>query len=109
LRRWGAEPLNPLAFQRILWYDLFIPDKRSVMGEAVKKTISLPRPLAREVEDIAEKEGKTVSAVVQEALRLAKKEKLKKEFLEMQGYWSARAREKGILTERDLKKYMGKK
>jgi len=39
------------------------------MGKAVKKTISLPYELAKEVEDIAREERKTISAVVQEALR----------------------------------------
>jgi hypothetical protein len=43
------------------------------MGMAVKKTISLPPDLAREAEEMARQEGKTLSAVVQEALRMAKK------------------------------------
>ena len=79
------------------------------MGTAVKKTISLPPILAKELEEIALEEGKTVSAVVQDALRLAKKERLKEEFLKMQGFWSGKAKEKGILTEADLRKYLGKK
>ena len=79
------------------------------MGEAVKKTISLPPELMREVENVAEDEGKTVSAVIQEALRLARKERLKKELSGMQGYWAEKAKEKGILTESDLKKYLKNK
>lgn len=78
------------------------------MATAVKKTISLPPDLAREVETIASEEGKTVSAVVQEALRSARKERLKGEFYRIQGYWSGKARERGILTEKDLKKYLKK-
>ena len=50
------------------------------MATAVKKTISLPPDLAGEAEDIAKEEGKTLSAVIQDALRLAKKARLKKEF-----------------------------
>lgn len=76
------------------------------MTTAVKKTISLPRELAREVEEIAREEGKPISTVIQEALRLARKERLKKEFYEIQGYWSRKAKEKGILTEKDLKRYL---
>ena len=72
------------------------------MKTAVKKTISLPPKLAKEVEDIAREEGKPVSAVIQDALRLARKERLTKEFYQIQDYWSRKAEEKGIFTEEDL-------
>ena len=39
------------------------------MARAVKKTISLPFELAKEVEEIARDERKTLSAVIQDALR----------------------------------------
>ena len=78
------------------------------MGTAVKKTISLPPDLANEAEMIAKEEGKTLSAIIQDALRLARKEKMKKEFQSMQGYWSQKARDKGILTEKDLERYLRK-
>ena len=77
------------------------------MGKAVKRTISLPFELAKEVEDIAREERKTISAVVQEALRVTRKERLKREFHEIQGYWSSKAKGKGILTEKDLRRYLG--
>jgi metal-responsive CopG/Arc/MetJ family transcriptional regulator len=89
-----------------MWYDLFIPREVNKMGTAVKKTISLPPDLAREVEEMAREEGIAVSAVIQEALRLAKKEKLKSEFYQVQNYWSHKAKEKGIITERDLERYL---
>lgn len=76
------------------------------MGTAVKKTISLPPDLAKEVEEMARTEGKTVSAVVQDALRLARREQLKQQLSGIQGYWSRRAREKGILTDKDLARYL---
>lgn len=76
------------------------------MGAAVKKTISLPPELAREVEEIAREEKKSVSAVIQDALRIARKERLKGEFYQIQNYWSRRAKEKGILTEKDLERYL---
>ena len=78
------------------------------MATAVKKTISLPPDLATEAETLAKEEGKTVSAVIQDALRLARHERLKKEFRDMQGYWSRKAKDKGILTEEDLEKYLRK-
>lgn len=40
--------------------------------------------------------------VIQEALRAYSAEHLKRELRELQGYWSRRAREKGVLTQRDL-------
>jgi len=76
------------------------------MGTAVKKTISLPPELAKEVEEIAREEGKPLSAVIQDALRLARKERIKKEFYQAQNYWSRKAKEKGILTEKDLDRYL---
>jgi predicted nucleic acid-binding protein len=72
------------------------------MGTAVKKTISLPPDLVKDAERIAREEGKTLSAVVQDALRLARRERLLGEWKAAQGYWSARAREKGLLREEDL-------
>jgi metal-responsive CopG/Arc/MetJ family transcriptional regulator len=76
------------------------------MAKVVKKTISLPFELAKEAEEMAREERKTLSAVVQEALKLSRKEKLRKEFYQIQGYWSLKAKEKGILTEKDLKRYL---
>ena len=76
------------------------------MASAVKKTISLPADLARETEAFARAEGKTLSAVVQEALRRARIERQLHEFRGIQGYWSRRARDRGILTEKDLETYL---
>ncbi|MDP2753184.1 MAG: hypothetical protein Q8P40_02205 [Nitrospirota bacterium] len=78
------------------------------MGTAVKKTISLPPDIAREAEEIASEEGKTLSAVIQDALRITRRERLKREFKEIQGYWSKKAKEKGILSEKDIERYLAK-
>jgi Arc/MetJ-type ribon-helix-helix transcriptional regulator len=75
---------------------------------AVKKTISLPQELARELQEQARSERKTLSGVIQEALWTAKRARLKNEFRELQSYWSEKAREKGILTEKDLDRYLRK-
>ena len=76
------------------------------MGNAVKKTISIPADLARDAEALAKAEGKTLSAVIQDALRQARIERRLLELRGMQGYWSRRARDKGILTEQDLERYL---
>jgi predicted transcriptional regulator len=80
--------------------------RRRKMGTAVKKTISLPPELAREVEEIAREEKKPISAVIQDALRIARKERLKGEFYQIQNYWSRKAKEKGVLTEKDLERHL---
>ena len=76
------------------------------MGTAVKKTISLPADLARDAEALARAEGKTLSAVVQDALRQSRIERRLQELRGVQGFWSRKARDKGILTERDLERYL---
>lgn len=83
-------------------------DTRNSMGAAVKKTISLPSDLAKEAEDIARAEGKTLSAVVQEALRATRATRLKTELRGIQGYWSRKAKAKGLLTEKDLERFLRK-
>ena len=79
------------------------------MGTAVKRTISLPPGLSRELDEIAREEGKTVSAVIQEALRAAKRDRLKSGFHAMQSYWTRKAKDMGIFTERDLRRYLAKR
>lgn len=76
------------------------------MPNAVKKTISLPPDLSREVEEMAREQGKTLSAIVQDALREARSRRLKKELRSLQGHWSRKARAKGLLSERDLERYV---
>jgi hypothetical protein len=76
------------------------------MGTAVKKTISLPADIAREAEELARAEGKSLSAVVQDAWRTARRVRLERELHELQGYWSRVARERGLLSEADLERYL---
>ena len=76
------------------------------MTKSVKKTILLPPDLARAVEQMARAEGKTVSGVVQDALRNARATRLRGELQGLQGYWSRKAKEQGILTEEDLEGYL---
>lgn len=76
------------------------------MATTVKKTISLPAELAQEAEEMARAEGKTLSAVVQTALRHARTACLKNELRHLQGYWARKAEEKGLFTEQDLERYL---
>ena len=80
----------------------------SMAIRAVKKTISLPSELARELEEQARAERKTLSGVVQEALWKERRGRLKNQFHQLQSYWSRKAKEKGILTEQDLERYLSK-
>jgi hypothetical protein len=70
----------------------------------VKRIISLPVNLAKDAE--ARAEGKTLSAVLQDALRLSGIERRLQELRDLQGYWSRQARAKGVLSERDLQRYL---
>ena len=76
------------------------------MGNAVRKTISLPADLAREIEERALAEGKTLSAVIQDALRHARIERRTQELHGIQRYWSRKARDEGVLTEQDLERFI---
>lgn len=76
------------------------------MPNAVRKTISLPADLAREAEALAEAEGKTLSGVIQDALRQARVSRRRQELRCIQGYWSGKARDIGLLTEEDLRRYL---
>ena len=76
------------------------------MPNAVKKTISLPPNLAAEAEALAQAQGKTLSAVIQDALRQARIARRAQEFRDVQGYWSRKACELGLLTEEDLERYL---
>jgi hypothetical protein len=78
----------------------------ATVSKAVKKAISLPADLAAEVEAIARDENRSLSAVVQDALRAFKRSRLRDEFRELQGYWSNRARAAGVLSERELERLL---
>ena len=72
----------------------------------VRKTISLPAELAREAEALAKAAGKTLSGVIEEALRQARIDHRQRELRAVQGYWCRKARERALLTERDLERYL---
>ncbi len=74
---------------------------------SIRITISLPQDLAKFATTTARDEGKTVSAEVQDAMRAYRLSRLRDEYKHLQGFWAGRARDKGILTERDLARYLG--
>lgn len=76
---------------------------------SVKKAISLPPDLARFAADTAREEGKTLSAVVQDAMRAYRATRLRTEYRDLQEFWSRRARERGVLSERQLERYLSRK
>ena len=45
---------------------------------------------------------------MQDALRAARASRLKADLRGIQGYWSRKAKEKGLLTEKDLERYLRK-
>ena len=79
---------------------------RIMATRAVKKTISLPPELARELEEQARAQQRTLSGIVQEALWKARRGRLRKQFHQLQSYWSQKAKEQGIISERDLERYL---
>jgi len=74
---------------------------RSIPERAVKKAISLPPDLARFAMATAKKDGKTLSAVVGDAIRAYRLARLRVAYRELQGYWSQRARH----AERSARKF----
>jgi hypothetical protein len=76
------------------------------MPTRVKRTIWLPPDLAREVERRASDEGTSFSAIVEEALRDSRANRLRREIQELQAFWSRKALERGLLTQRDLDRYL---
>ena len=76
------------------------------MSTTVKRTIFLPADVAKEAEALAHAEGKTLSGVIQNALRKARFGRREQALRGVQGYWSRKALERGLLTERDLERYL---
>lgn len=78
------------------------------MATAAKRQLALPAALSRELDLLARRKGKTALAVLQDLVSENKRNRLEQEFRAIQGYWSKRAKAKGILTARDLQRYLAK-
>ena len=78
------------------------------MATAAKRQLALPAALSRELDQLARREGKTRVAVLQDLVSENKYNRLEQEFRGIRGYWSKKAKAKGIVTSRDLKRYLTK-
>lgn len=78
------------------------------MVTAAKRQLAFPAALSRELDQLARREGKTRVAVLQDLVLENKHNRLGQEFRTIQGYWSKKAKAKGILTARDLQRYLAK-
>lgn len=78
------------------------------MATAAKRQLTIPVALSRELDQLARREGKSAHAVLQDLVSENKHNRLKQEFRAIQGYWSKKAKDKGILTGRDLQRYLAK-
>ena len=70
----------------------------------VAVTISLPPEIARDYEKIANQEAKNKSQLFRDMFLLYREKALELEFLDLQRYGAKRAREKSILTEKDVER-----
>jgi hypothetical protein len=82
---------------------------RASTARSIKKAISLPVDLAEFIDTAAREDGKSASAVVQDAMRAYRLSRLRGEYRQVQTFWSDRAREKGILTEKQLAQCLARK
>jgi len=78
------------------------------MATAAKRQLALPAALSKELDELARREGKSTVAVLQDLVSGSKHNRLEQEFRAIQGYWSKKAKAKGILTSRDLLRYLTK-
>ena len=70
----------------------------------VAVTISLPPEMANDYKKIADQEAKNKSQLFRDMFLLYKKRTLEQEFFDLQRYGAKMAREKGILTEKDVER-----
>ncbi len=78
------------------------------MATTAKRRLALPITLSRDLERLARRKGKSTIAVLQDLVTENKQDRLVQEFTQIQDYWSKKANAKGIITARDLKRYLSK-
>lgn len=78
------------------------------MATTAKRQLALSATLSKELDRLARREGKSTVAVLQDLVAEGQQRRLSQEFRDIQGYWSKKARAKGVLTARDLKRYLAK-
>ena len=70
----------------------------------VAMTVSIPPEIAEDYEKIAEQEAKNKSQLFRDMFLLYKEKACEKEFFELQRYGTRKAKEKGIITEKDVER-----
>lgn len=78
------------------------------MATTAKRQLALPAALSRDLNRLARRKGKSAVAVLQDLVTENRQNRLAREFRDLQGYWSKKAKTKGILTARDLRRYLAK-
>ena len=78
------------------------------MATAAKRQLALPAALSKELDQLARREGKSTVAVLQDLVSENKHNRFGQEYRAIQGYWRKKAKAKGILTTRDLQRYLAK-
>lgn len=78
------------------------------MATAAKRQLALPAALERELDQLAQREGKRALAVLQDLVSENKHNRFEQEFRAIRGYWSKKVKAKDILTARDLQRYLAK-
>jgi len=70
----------------------------------VAGTVSLPPEIATDYEKIADQEAKNKSQLFRDMFLLYREKTLEREFFDLQRYGAKMAREKRILTEKDVER-----
>lgn len=78
------------------------------MATVAKRQLALPAALSKELDQLARREGKSALAVLQDLVSENKHNRLGQEYRAIQGYWRKKAKAKGILSARDLQRYLAK-
>jgi hypothetical protein len=82
----------------------YIPGGSAMKRRRIAVTISLPPEVAKDYERIADQEAKNKSQLFRDMFLLYKEKTLEREFFDLQRYGAKMAREKGILTEKDVER-----
>jgi len=78
------------------------------MATTAKRQLAIPASLSKELDQLARREGKSQLAVLEDLVSENKHKRLEQELKAIQGYWSKKAKAKGIITARDLQRYLAK-
>lgn len=78
------------------------------MAIAAKRQLPLPAALSRDLNRLARRRGKSPLALLQDLVMEQKQNRLSQEYRVIQGYWTRKAKAKGVLTAGDLRRYLAK-